>query len=225
MEILLSIVGGGVITVLTALCVEYLRRPDLRLSIEEPPCDVPYHDGAHPARDARYLRLILRNDPLPRFARWMQRGAALQCRGEITFHHLDGQNIFGRAMVVRWSNSPQPIASQVLDNGGVVQFHIIDFARPASESRIDVYPDEVQLLDVAIRCDNESECYGWNNDAYFHRWRNPDWTLLRGRYLVKVVITSSGQKCTGVFRLVNDVEHRTDFRLIAATEADRSNVR
>jgi hypothetical protein len=155
----------------------------------------------------------------------MQRAAAIQCRGEITFHHLDdGQDIFCRAMDVRWANSPEPIASQILSLDNKVQFHIRDFARTAAESRIDVYPGEEELLDVAVRFDGEVDCYGWNNDSYGHGWRNPEWKLPHQRFLVKVVINFSGQKCTGIFRLVNDVDSLTDFRLLPASADDCARV-
>jgi len=218
MEVVASIIIGGLITILTAIGVEYLRGPRLALSIEEPPCDILYA-ATRPARHARYLRLILLNRPLPALARWMLRAPALQCRGEITFHHLDGQDVFGRAMAVRWANSPQPIPNQILDLQGQPVFQILDFARTA-ESRIDVYPGEKQIVDVVARFDEEPDCYGWNNDAYSHQWRNPDWRLSRERYIVKVVIYSSGQKCIGVFRIVNDVDRRTDFRLLPPLKED-----
>ena len=150
---------------------------------------------------------------------WMQRAAALQCRGEVTFHHLDGQDIFGRRMSVRWANSPQPVPSQVVDLKGTPQFLIQDFARTTAEGRMDVYPGEEEIFDIAARFDSEPDCYGWNNDAYLFAWRNPEWKLPSGRYLVMVVVTSSGQKCCGKFRLINDVA-RTDFRLEHATPED-----
>jgi len=225
MEVALSVFIGGLITILTAVGVEYLRTPRLRLTIEHPPCDVPYPDGTRPARNARHLRLKLLNEPLPFGARWMQRAAALQCRGEITFHHLDdGQDVFGRAMSIRWSNSPQPIASQILDLRGNIQFQILDFARAATESRVDVYPGEEQLFDVASRFDDEVDCYGWNNEAYLNLWRSPNWKLPQGRYLVKAVVASSGQKCVGAFRLINDVANRTDFRLLPTTAEERAKI-
>jgi hypothetical protein len=92
-----------------------------------------------------------------------------------------------------------------------------------AESRIDVYPGESQLLDLCFRADDDVECYGWNNEAYFSQplWRNPRWQLPRDRYLVKAVVTSSGQKCTDCFRLVNDGA-RTDFRLEPATPDERN---
>jgi hypothetical protein len=154
----------------------------------------------------------------------MQRAAALQCRGEITFHHLDGQDIFGRGMPTRWANSPQPIANQILDLEGNVRFQILDFVRAATASRVDVYPGEEQLLDVAVRFDDEPDCYGWNDESYVYDWRNPNWKLPQGRYLVKAVVTSSGQKCVAVLRLINDVASRTDFRLLPATAEDRAKI-
>ncbi len=215
----LSVIVGGLITILTATGVEYLRRPVLALVIEEPPLDKPGPDGKGMRRN---LRLKLVNKPLPRIARWVQRSAALQCGGEITFHNLnDGQAVFDRAMPVRWVRSPEPIANRILDLAGKVQFFIQDFTRGFAESRIDVYPGEEELLDVAIRFDDESNCYGWNNDSYLYDWRNPNWKLPRERFLVKVVITSSGQKCVGRFRLINNVDSHTDFRLTAPLPEDR----
>lgn len=170
MEVLASIVVGGLI--LTAIGVEYLRAPKMMLSIEEPPCDVAYARAAL-AHNARYLRLKLSNKRLPALAKWMLRTAALQCRGEITFHHLDGQDVFGRSMAMRWANSPQPIPNQIMDFQGRAVFQIVDYVRAASESRVDVYPGEEQIADVVARFDDEIDCYGWNNDAYAHQWRSP----------------------------------------------------
>lgn len=223
MGVVASVVIGGLITILTAIVVEYLRTPRLTLAIEEPPCDLEY-DGNRPARRARYLRLILRNEPLPALARWMLRAAALQCRGEITFHHLDRQDVFGRTMAVRWANSPQPIRNQILDLQGNPAFQVVDFVRAATEPRVDVYPGEKQIVDVAARFDDETDCYGWNDDAYLHQWRNPAWKLRSERYVVRVTIYSSGQKCIGIFRLVNDVDQRSDFRLLPALKEDRERI-
>jgi hypothetical protein len=216
---MLGIIAGAVIAILIAIGIEYLRRPNLSLSIEERPLDSNWLPGA-PARQGRNLRLYLKNKPLPVWARWMLRSPALQCRGTITFHHLDGQNVFGRGMAGRWAGSPQPIPLEAITEDNK-KFQIFDPMRLTLESRIDVYPGERELLDVAVRLDNDSECYGWNNEAYLQRefWRTPAWKLPPGRYLVKVVIASSGQTCSGIFRLINDVS-RQDFRLEPAQSGD-----
>ena len=212
MEIALGILGGGLITILTAVLIEYARMPKLHLSIEGKPCDITYEPGKSPAKDARYLRLVLRNAPLPRMLRWLQRSAALQCHGKITFHHLDGQRVFDREMTVRWASCPEPLWSQIQDSSGKTHFVIVDFVRAAMEPRVDVYPGEEKILDVVVRFDDDEDCYGWNDEAYRHAWRNPDWKLKPGRYLAKAIVTSAGQRCAGIVRIVNDVA-RSDFRL------------
>jgi hypothetical protein len=212
----LGIILGGLITILTAISVEYLRLPVLSLAIEEPPLDWPAPGGKGKRRN---LRLILRNKSLPKF---LQRSAALQCRGEITFHNLDGQAFFQKAMPIRWARSPEPLPNQIVDRQGQVQFYIRDFTRAITESRIDVYPGDQEKLDVAVRFDDEPDCYGWNNDTYqYSDWRNPNWKLPSGRYLVKVVVTSSGQKCVGKFRLINNVDDLAEFCLTDILPEDR----
>ncbi len=113
----------------------------------------------------------------------------------------------------RWANSVEPVPIPIVNSKGEEQFRILD-PRLAAEYRMDVYPGESEILDVAVRLDDEEDCYGWNTESYFciPAWRNPNWKLPRGRYLVRVTVTSSGQKCVGTFRLINDVS-RTDFRL------------
>jgi len=169
----------------------------------------------------RFLRVKLFNKPLSSWAKWMVRAPALQCRAEITFHHRDGHNVFGRTMDGRWSSSPEPIASRIFDLQGEHKFDLLDLTRITLGSRVDVYPGESDLLDIANRPFDDNNCYGWNNEAYFSipHWRNPNWRLVPERYLVKVVVRSSGQNCTGYFHLVNDVAV-TDFRLEPATRPE-----
>jgi hypothetical protein len=208
---MLQLIAGAIIAVIITIAVENLRRPRLTLSVEVPPHDGIYQNA--PAKDMRSLRVRLFNKPLPYWARWMVRAPALQCRGSITFHRSNGQDVFGKAMPGRWCGSPEPVPIQGVTSKGD-QFQMFDLVRLTSESRIDVYPGEGELLDVAVRLDNDVECFGWNNDSYFCQplWRNPSWRLERGHYLVRVTITSSGQKCVGTFELVNDAG-RTDFHL------------
>jgi hypothetical protein len=177
-----------------------------------------------PSGKRKALAVTPAKPALPKLLHWMLRGPALQCRGEISFHHMDGQDIFGRKMAVRWASSPQPVACQITDLEGKPQFILQDLARNALESRMDVYPGDEQILDVAARFDDDPDCYGWNNDSYFFKWRNPHWKLERGRYLVSVTILSSGQKCTATFRLLNELS-RNEFRLEKGEGQDSARIR
>lgn len=109
-------------------------------------------------------------------------------------------------MVGRWPNTPQPALIEIAPG---IRVNVAQL-----EDTVNIYPGETQNLDIAIRADDDEECYGWNNEAYFSNpvWRNPDWKLKSGRYLVRVIITSSGQKKDGWFRLENSAGRR-DFRL------------
>ena len=70
---------------------------------------------------------------------------------------------------------------------------VLDPYKLLTPSRIDIATNEEESIDVAVRYDNEVDCYGWNNDSYRYKWRNPAWRIPPGRYLVRVTITTGGQ--------------------------------
>jgi len=100
--------------------------------------------------------------------------------------------------------------------------YIIDPLRLTVHSRVEIDPDQIETLDIAVKFDDDSECYGWCNDNYFSKpyWRNPEWKLNPDRYLVRVVISTAGEKTEKVFRLINDVT-RANFRLEEKMESDK----
>jgi hypothetical protein len=214
----LEVILGAIIAIVITVCVESLRKPRLTLTIEAP-VEVTYGPGS-PAGRARYVRVRCGNRPLPRWFRWMARNAALQCHGTVTFYHTDGQNYFGRSMPIRWSDSTQPIDADIYIGG--MQGRIVDWDKRRAEPRVEIYPGEDAPLDIAVRFDNDVECYGWTNLNYSSNppLRNPQWKIRFGRYVVKVAVVSAGEGCEGKFRLVNDVS-QWDFRLEMALPGDR----
>jgi hypothetical protein len=211
---------GAALAIGFAILLEYLRKPKLVQSIE-PPINVAGNNQLS-ITTMRVVRVFVSAKSLPRGTRWMMRASASQCTAKVSFHHLDGQDVFDRSMPGRWSGSPEPVQVVNVQNGNPVA--VLDPHKLLSPSRIDIAPGERETLDIAVRIDNDSDCYGWNNNAYIHQWRNPDWRLVAGRYLIKVTVTSAGQSWSQIFRLINDVP-RTDFRLVPATYDDNANVR
>ncbi len=159
---LILLLLGGLITIGTSIAIEFLRRPRLTIT------PAPPQDFSTPFAPAglRSLRVFVRNEPLPYCLSWMLRGPALQSRGEIFFHHLDGQSVFGKGMEGRWAGTPEPIPISVFGSGGE-RFKIIDFARFTSGTRLDIYPGEQEELDLAARMDQDAECYGWEQRELF----------------------------------------------------------
>ncbi len=216
---ILEIVLGAVIAILITIWVENLKKPRLTIQIARPG-DRRYE--GRPAKRAKFLYVEVANNPLPRWARWMSRDAATQCHGTVSFYHLDGGNLFGRSMPVRWSTTPEPAAPSFrIDDKLIV---ISDPTRFNMSARVDIYPGEKEPIDIAAKFDDEMDCYGWSNESYFSEpvWRNPRWRVAPGRYLVKVVVTSSGEKASAVFRLINDVPI-DDFRLEPKLKGDKTH--
>jgi len=122
-------------------------------------------------------------------------------------------------MPVRFSETPEPVGVPIVL--GDIRGVIFDPSRAAVQSRVDVYPGEIARLDVAARFGSEEDAYGWSNLSYSSNppWRNPDWKLPRGRYLVSVTVSSSGEKCHTIFRLLNEAGTH-DFRLEPARSED-----
>jgi len=173
--------------------------------------EMAYPAGAR-ASSSRYLRVLCTNKPLPFLARWMARNPALGCHGIVCFYQHDGRKVFIQMMRLRWSSTPEPLPLQVAINGHFGQ--IFDPVRMGIDSNIDIQPGISQPLDVVVKFDGEADCYGWNNESYFSDppWRNPGWRLPQGKYFVKVVVTSAGQRCERAFELLNGARPE-DFKL------------
>jgi hypothetical protein len=209
---------GALLSLLISIYIEYQRKPKLYFTIEEPIFDASYPSA--PARDARFLRVQLWNRAMPKFLKWLNREAALHCSGDIQFHHIeDGAPIFTRSRPIRWAGSEEPLSFQVLQDGRVVQ--LFDPGKYSAASRRNCFPGDKETIDVVARFDDDEECFGWSNENYLpgKGWRNDDWKLPGGRFLVKVTVYSSGEKIVGVFKLENSVG-RKDFRLMEASVED-----
>ena len=219
MESGIGVFIGCLITIATAMFVEWLRKPRLAIDITEA-ADNNY-GPQFPAQAGRFTYLRVHNRPLPALVRWMSRAPALQCHGVVTFHDMTGQDIFGRSMPIRWSDAPEPVTPQVTVGGTHVLIH--DPARIAAIERQDIYPGESERMDLVARFDQDADCYGWTNAGYFSnpKWRNPDWKLPQGNFLARVSIVTAGEQCVEVFRIINSSAQRTDLRIEPKQRSDQ----
>ncbi len=216
----LEVLLGALLSIIITIIIEVQRKPKLRTRISEP-VDAKYVD--HPAQSARFLGIIVNNRPLPPIFRWLARNTALQTQALITFFHLDGQPVFSSPMVGRWSGSPEPVSPISIAGKNILieQITLAYDITTTSHNKLDIYPGTDEKLDIVARFDQDNECYGWNNESYFSQpmWRNEKWRLVPGRYLIRVEITSAGEKTTNIFRLCNDVS-KSDFRIEPALKSD-----
>ena len=210
----LAVILGVISSFVVVFFVEWQRQPRLVLLIP-PPSDQNYAGQPTPAQIMRCLRVRIRNRELPLLLRWMKRETARSCLGTVQFKYLDGRNYFTEAMPGRWAGSPEAtplqgtISTQNKITGDVVLW---DAARMSVISKMDIPAGEQEDLDIAVRCDAESDAYGFNNESYRFNWRHTHWKLPKGRYFVEITIRSEGQKTSGEFLINNDLS-RDEFRL------------
>lgn len=211
---ILGVVLGAIVSIIITVVIENARRPKLRIRLIAHSDSDYSHGPKRHATFARYVNVAIENLGMPLGLRWLARNAAMQCTTLISFHTLEGQDIFGRAMEGRWGNSSEPVPATIIIDGK--QGHIIDQSRLRGLGHLDIFEGRGEGLNIAAKFDNEDECWGWSNASYFcpRPWRNDDWKLAKGTYLVLAVTRSAGAETASVFRLVNEAG-RDSFRLAA----------
>jgi hypothetical protein len=208
-----AVLLGVISSLIVAMFVEWQRKPRLIVSI--PPVSVqPYPSGQFPCNVMSCARIRVRNQDLPSWLRWMRRESAENCLATIRFLYLDGTSFFKDPMPGRWAGSPEatPLRGSLHSGHSATMIEIWDTSRLSIISKIDIPAGEQEDLDIAVRCDNDVEAYGYNNDSYQHAWKNKNWMLPKGRFIVEVTIRSAGEKMVRRFRLNNDLT-RDQFRL------------
>jgi len=133
----------------------------------------------------KYFRVKVKNKKVSKGLDWLiHRQPAQQVNATISIMAL------GKTMKGRWS--------------GTLELPQTD---RSSWTRLANFPDPVtinagkdEILDVFAKFENDSEAYGWNNEAYFHNWRTPQYRLDPGDYrLVIEVPTENSSYATRLF--------------------------
>src|SRR5262245_29664904 len=92
----------------------------------------------------------------------------------------------GRSIEWRRGTSPEPLPIRLAGEDDLnetvrrpSQLFMRAPSRVTPHSRIDIHADASVPLDVAVRCDEDQECYGRNNWSFWSKppWRNPEWRL------------------------------------------------
>jgi hypothetical protein len=151
------------------------ERPRLRLIriFAQRPVWADINGRAIPNTGSSSLVLEVENDPpTPN-----PNSVAMQVTPRVTFSDVNGQELF--SFTGRWSDSDQPIRFPL----GVATPQL---------STIDIPIGVRRQLDLVIKYDVESDCFGFNNESYRYQLvRNPSWQLSQGEYLVRVRLRGS----------------------------------
>ncbi len=212
---------AGIAGILIVLWIERQRRPSLTIRLGQPG---EIKDGDILQRpQCKWLHVQVQNRSVPKWLAWVYHGEpALACRAWITFHHLDGQRIFDREMVARWSGSDEPKVEVINIKSGEEEKKAIRLI--GAQNSFDIPPGEQTDVDVVFRVKSEDNCYGWNNESYLYNWHHPDWCLEKGRYIARIRIKTGGQEYINAFMITNDVRYE-DFRLVEVEDEVKKKLR
>lgn len=187
-QLLITIVG-----ILVVLLIERQRRPNLRFQIAQPNI-IPPNDQQN-RMEYKWLAITVANPNTPRCIRWVYpRDTAIGCQPYVVFRQLDGTRIFDYDLVPPWDGVAEPEITKIE--------RIV-----TAETRVDIQPGEHRSFHFVGRARNDTECFGWTNEAYLIpelNWRDPRWRLERGQYVASMRVNVQGREFVQDFLIVND---------------------
>lgn len=190
--------------VLLALWIDRMRMPAVEIDVTEE----AHSDNTYPANSFnagqrwKFFRVAVINHKMPFLLKWLVRQTAENCRAILNIKGIDNQTSF--SFKGRWSSTPE---LPFLKDNAILRLFEPD--------PVTILAGEREFLDVIAKYEHDKEAYGWNNESYYHNWRNPNYKLERGKYKVKITInTQNGTSVTKIFFLViGDSIENTYFSL------------
>ncbi len=153
--LLLPLLVSALASILVGLAIEKARIPDIE--IVDPHVErVEFNDLEKSIGMASSYRLRVRNRRLGALIRWfIQRQPARDCRASIRFVSKDGMSLNMAEMPGRWASSEQPMPIRGVIGKTNEPVVLVDPARYAAGSRIDIPAGVTEVLDVAVHFDGE----------------------------------------------------------------------
>jgi len=189
------LVGASIAVFLTQLFAK-LRTPKLNIILESR--QYIYCSDERGTEACYSWRFLIKNK---KSIDWLPlRETATNCQAKIEVFR-DKQEVF--KMNGRWANSAQisHLAQQDI-------FLKIQFPDPIS-----IRSGKDEPLDGIVQFPGENNAFGWNNEAYFYKWRTPAYKLEKGQY--RVIVTVSPQ---------NSHEKSEEFKLIISDNYDQTDL-
>jgi hypothetical protein len=197
-----AVLTGIISSLAVVIFYEWAKKPRLSLEIGTVHV-IPQlltHTPTH-----RFLHVKAVNHRSRFWGRLMPRNAALFCRAWVDVFPGAGAPFTFDA---RWTTKREPgeyigLDKLKIDPGLVYQI-----------PREDIHAGEEAEISIAVKHQNEEECYGFNNKSYmFSAWKNPDWKIGLGKHRVAVRLSCGDLYITRNFFLNNQSNRIDDFKL------------
>jgi hypothetical protein len=171
---LLSLLGSIIASVLV-LVIDRKRLPELEILMDNSANTSPTYEGKG---KWKFIRAKVVNKRMPKILSWFVRQTAEHCRGTVSLFNEADEPLFN--MRARWADTPE-----------------LAYLSPGEWMTKVLFPDPVfilqgesQILDIAVMKEGDAEAFGWNNESYLHDWKTQRYKLGKGKYKVKVCLTT-----------------------------------
>lgn len=188
---------AGIITtiigIFIGLMIDRMREPNLQIVLDANDISPFKHNGI----DSKVLLLQVENlqikvipSPIADFFHIKRRSAS--CTGYISCYRPISGELLWKDMPVRFASVRQPIGdihikiTTPYDRHHIYNAYVFDdyIARNPSKDNVEV--DKPKSISVVFRQPQDKSCWGFNNKSYKSDYRNPEFELPLGIYLVKV---------------------------------------
>jgi hypothetical protein len=171
---------ASLVAVIVALVIERMRMPKLVMHTSELINSDNIYSLPNPHANERwkFFRIEVENKKFSKIFSWIPRQTAENCRAKIEFYKKEEMiPIF--SFNGRWASTPE--IPQIPNEALVKLLHPDPVTIPVGQN---------EILDIIVKAEADDVAYGWNNESYFHNWRNQAYKLAECEYLVKVTINT-----------------------------------
>lgn len=195
-----SVYIGFLLSFLGIYVSGYFTRPNIKICLGS-------EDDA-PNGSLRFVHVNVLNLDNPKWFFIFRRKPAEYCKARLTFKKIDSNNA-ELIILGRWSSKGEPITP----DGKV------DFSKFPEGTSITITPSRSLedltegKLGLAVKFNNENECYGFNDWSYAYNFKHPQFKLNRGKYRITVEILIGTYIFQRTFMLDNSSVDIDKFKL------------
>lgn len=198
MSFIIGTITGFLASFLMQWYYEKATRPELMIGLD--PDDLRNPGGCH-------LRVSNRPGLWP----FATRKPAWNTRATIDVFNNNGEDrAIAEAIQARWARSPEPLLQIGAGN------FIADLSRIFLGRQTNIFANDPQQLDVAIKYNNDNRCYIWSNESYLSGGmggRRTEWELDQGLYRLVIRVFYETSTLERIFLLHNDGMANNSIRI------------
>jgi len=184
-------------------------RPEIDIRTEDPQIKLSGQRTGQPKH--RFIHLVIENKRA--WVPWKfvtERQTAWNCEVSYEFFSAlePNKKLIQDKVIARWAAAIEPILPALDPHRGInsqaVRQTIPDPSKLPFGRKYDLHGGTQENIDLIIKIEGQQECYVFSNESYLLGWKNQNWKLGIGEYLVKVQARSGQITKQKTFKIINE---------------------